>query len=326
MCESIFPAYLWDDTLPETYEKYKSILVCFREIITLLYSPQSLRSAALTCSLYTKSFLLHSLLSDAFPPEDYPSLYSLPLHQLITHLPELSRRFFCVDLTTETFEAIWRPIRAIEARKSNHRGDIVGSWLLNLYFQGVRAERFGHTTPGLEIVAQGSYIHSIAKVLKSFCIPAAYSGSEIPTEDCSVLLWNIADFHLGIWYEFLEDGALIFLRNTHLITDLTLPLHNHDASLHRERLAFAFDGNPVKSKISSQSELDRDLATDCLRPDLEPEMLKKQECIFVCDLRRKHVSADDWRKDLLSSISKADFLSCHSASKDTGGQCSHSLS
>jgi len=121
----------------------------FRDVICLLYSPPVSRSALIVLHLHARVMMFSHAVKKAFPPStDVHALYGLPFHQLVAHLPALSRQFFLVDLSTETFESQWRAVREHEQNYSSHRGDVVKKFLLHVYFQEQLLSKFGASQSG----------------------------------------------------------------------------------------------------------------------------------------------------------------------------------
>jgi len=113
---------VWTESVPsEQVDDMLDLLRDFRDIICLLYSDMYTRSPSLVVSLHVRTWMFQRRCLRVLPTA--PALYSLPFHQLCCHLPSLSRDYFLVDLTTESFEALWKNLRGVE-NGSNHRGDM----------------------------------------------------------------------------------------------------------------------------------------------------------------------------------------------------------
>lgn len=67
-------------------------------------------------------------------PDNSP-VFTLPLHKLIFHLPEQSRRYPFHELSTEDFEALWKFLRNISKNHCNHKGDDCKDFYKRMYFK-----------------------------------------------------------------------------------------------------------------------------------------------------------------------------------------------
>ena len=179
----------------------------FRNIILLLYSSIADRSTLLTCTLYVETFLYHKSVEREFPFSTHSTgLYGLPFHELVAHLPFLSRLFPMENLNTEAFEREFKDLRTTKRLQCNHKEDIIGQILLRLRLNKiVPPNRVGR-------VAQLTIKSSFQRLRKPIIIPMAMITDEDGgySSDFKCLLTQIGDFFLDDWYVLGEENVTFF--------------------------------------------------------------------------------------------------------------------
>lgn len=200
---------VWTESVPsEQVDDMLDLLRDFRDIICLLYSDMYTRSPSLVVSLHVRTWMFQRRCLRVLPTA--PALYSLPFHQLCCHLPSLSRDYFLVDLTTESFEALWKNLRGVE-NGSNHRGDMPRRCLLAMYYKQVIADRIGSRSPRHQAISAG-YRKAAASLVTRFVVPPTLSQEDGAFRDDFLwLIWGLADFHLDTWYRVEVDNSVTFL-------------------------------------------------------------------------------------------------------------------
>src|SRR3990167_6900211 len=137
LVHEIFPQPYWqsDDECTPQFLKTFSRLCC------LLYSGLAHRSSQLIIAIYVHVFHFYHQAEEHFSKFEW--LFSLPFHQLVCHIPFLARKYYLADLTTESFEALWKDLRFFETYLSNHHEKSVSGWLMRQYFCSLLKETVG---------------------------------------------------------------------------------------------------------------------------------------------------------------------------------------
>jgi len=320
MINSMDYTIFWRDE--EKGRKMKEILDIFRQIIVILYSSPYSRCDNLVYALYFKTWHFSVLLSEAFPPEVYSSLYSLPYHQLISHLPQLSRNFFLADLTTESYESLWKQLRIDEKYHSTHRGDISGNMFLRIHFREQMKAQFGNS--GFSSLLQNEYSRSVDKIFDQTILPSSATCNSTGNlrDDFLVMLWNISDamcfisptdgqFNVNLFnytkrtYTLNADRSVTFFstsRDMEKTFTLRIPfLHDDYVNFLKENFA----RNPLNLIMNDESENFEILADDVFSPCLYPETLPMDSCKKVLKLRRAKTSQyDALRNEILTTSFK----------------------
>ena len=99
----------------------REIISTVRDITCLMYAPLLSRSPVQVIALTVKAFYLNRLLLRVFSPGH--SLYSLPLHQLMIHLPWQARSAPVMEFSTEDFESLWRWLRVCQKYHAGSKND-----------------------------------------------------------------------------------------------------------------------------------------------------------------------------------------------------------
>jgi hypothetical protein len=105
-----------------------------------MYSTPDQPRHLVTIALHCHCLDFYTKITTLWPPsEQNKRLYALHFHQLISHVPRLSREFYMIDLTTESFEGMWRPIKSYTRLKSSspHLYKFFRSSLVIPYLRGV---------------------------------------------------------------------------------------------------------------------------------------------------------------------------------------------
>ena len=234
------PASLLDEGQVITGTRIRVVLSTMRDIICLMYAPLLSRSPVQILAIHVLTFSLSKQLSMVFLSKSDP-IYSLPLHQLLNHLPTQSRYAPLMELSTEDFEALWKWLKLIQKHHSNGSDDPASGWHIRTYHKE-KLNRWNSST-----VANGLADNTSSHRVEELCSRPYVLPAEVVDEDFALLAYRIRDFHFCQWYDRNSDGSVTFhFDRSHQISRPTIqwyPSHSQ-LILHLDEFAI---GNPAIS-------------------------------------------------------------------------------
>jgi len=288
------------DTTPRL-KKIMEVLKSFRNIICILYSNICVRSNCTVLLLYVHSFVFHQkcikILGDK-------SIFSLPFHQMVIHLPMLSRIFYLSDLSSEAFEALWKDLRFFETYFSCHYGDIVKGWLVRLYYCEKMESICGRRRNEESLFFSVSLTYQ--QLLKPTTIPSEmiWNGDSF-IKDFSALLFQIGDYYMGEWWTINDDNSVTFFpffKDSGLTSIPTLPkIYSYStitlAELQKqiEKSGTENPGYHYFEDVSITTTLDDSIKSSTI----DPNQLTAVALKSVISWRVNQMSKFDWRKEYL---------------------------
>ena len=288
---------LWQNDNSDFVTKMKEVAASFRDIIAIMYSPPQLFNSNLLVCFYVKVYLFSKQLQQCFPPNENPSLYSLPYHQLVSHLPELCRKFYLPNLTTESFEALWKNLRRREKYFSTHRDDVTKNLFLFINYNQVLEAQFGSSSSDktLSKITGVYYKRSVEKLLTSIYIPpelCCLSGKW--TEDFCTLLWNISDAKLGtVYFRNENNNSVNFVFN-----DTTLfQVRSMGREEYIQYLETCYEDNPIKHLISNQKDNYNVLVDNVFEDSIDVSGTNGKSCIGIIKARLADLSKFDTHRE-----------------------------
>jgi len=220
---------------------------------------------------------------------------------MLIHLPTLSRLFYLSDLSTESYEAIWKDLRIFETCFSTHHGDCVKGWLIRLHFKNELDSAWSDKKHSLNHDVSNSY----ERLLSPTTLPAELIYiNDTYTDSFRALLYQIGDYHLGSWWIINEDNSVTFfpfLKEKDYSVPESPPIYSYSSITlaellnEIENLSSSNPGYSYFNSVSTETELDDLIAS----PSINPFALTGDKLKAVISYRLKKMSAYDWRNEYL---------------------------